>query len=73
MLFTKERNPRLNTQTESICAKLFVEKNIPSPIVFLVFNPLFNPEGFPINELNYLALDRVKSGSAIWHLWEFKG
>ena len=34
MLFNKVRNPSLNTQTDSICAKLFVQKNIPLPIVF---------------------------------------
>ena len=33
MLLLKERNPSLNTQTDSICANLFDEKNIPSPIV----------------------------------------
>ena len=49
MLFIKECNPCLNTQTDSIRLKLFAEKNIPSPIVFLVFNP-FTPERFPIDE-----------------------
>ena len=32
-----------------------------------VVNP-FTPEGFPIYESNSLALDRIKSISAIWHL-----
>jgi len=40
MLFIKERNPSLKSQIDSIRAKLFVWKNIPSPIVFLVFKHL---------------------------------
>ena len=37
MLFIEQRNPCLSTQTNSIRTKLFVSKNIPLPIVFLVF------------------------------------
>ena len=39
MLFIKQRNPRLNTPTDPIRAKLF--KNISSSIVFLVFKHLY--------------------------------
>ena len=39
MLLITQCNPCLNMQTDSICAKLFVEKNIPLPIAF--FNQSF--------------------------------
>ena len=42
MLFIKQRNPCLNTQTDSIRAKLFVKKNIPLLIVFLVFKHILS-------------------------------
>ena len=38
-------------------------------LAFHVVNP-FTPKGFPIDEENRLALDRVKSISVIWHSWE---
>ena len=41
ILFIEQRNPCLNTQTDSIREKLFVLKNIPLPIVFLVFTHFF--------------------------------
>ena len=34
---------------------------------------LFTPKGFPIDELNHLALDRVKSISALWAPTGVKG
>ena len=36
-------------------------------------NYLFTPKGFPIDELNHLALDRVKSISALWAPTGVKG
>ena len=49
-------------------------KGLNRGIVFddAVVNPL-PPKGFPIDEYNGLALDRVKSISANWHSWEGKG
>ena len=41
ILFIEQRSPCLNTQTDSIREKLFVLKNIPLPIVFLVFTHFF--------------------------------
>ena len=41
ILFIEQRNPCLNTQTDSIGEKRFVLKNIPLPIVFLVFTHFF--------------------------------
>ena len=38
----------------------------------MAVNPL-SPKGFPIDEENRLALDRVKSISAIWHSYSLKG